>query len=756
MMTESAPASPQTPLEYALAYARMGWPVIPINYVKNGKCSCGDSHDGEHLSAGSVGKHPYKQYAPNGVYSATTDENRIRAWWTATPDLNIGIATGGTNRHVVDVDNRNGGHILFEALCEQHGYTPNTLTATTGGGGKHYVYSAPDGFKLKYLGRGIDIKGDGGLIAVEPSVHLSGRQYIWEDGSPFDWTPIEEAPAWMLEPKIERLSGVTTVAGGAIGFIPDGQMADLRDALRYISAEEREVWRDVGAAIHSTSDPRAYDVWNEWSKTCPEKYQEPAQRKLWAWWENNRGSARYLHIELVFYWARENGWTGRPPDPVPVETVRIMRPKASDPADDVIVSMPGVLGEFARWIVDSSERPQPQLAIATAVALGGVVGARKYRSTRRNFTSNYVLLVGRSGCGKEYARTAICAALDAADWGSRIGPPSYASDSAVISALLSQPAHISICDEMGALLGNMKSDAAHHARSAQRQLIELFGSLDGSARPKQFSTLTLRPDQADAMKNRIVKHPALSLLGLSTPRTFYSSLGEESIEGGFLGRFVVVTTDIGMTLGRPPSDQPVPSAVVDWIKAVRHSGAGNLSHIEAMAGDVPHLIRVPICPGAQKLFDEYAARCITSADKLEEEGMSELEVRSVEKAMRIALILAVARDPVAPVVIDEDADWSCRWVAHWTARTVCDVRTHMHGSDFAKYQAELIRLLVKAGERGQTDAELPKLSRTWAGLDLRLRKSVQDALQSGGRIRLVEMSTGGRSRKAWVAVDDEG
>lgn len=755
-MADSAPASPQTPLEYALAYARMGWPVIPINWIRpGGACSCGDPHDGEQMSAGSVGKHPYKQYAPNGVYSATTDEARIRAWWTATPQLNIGVATGG-GRGVVDVDTRNGGHVVWEELCRKNNYTPNTLTAKTGGGGWHYVYDVPEGFKLKYLGRGIDIKNDGGLIVVEPSTHASGRQYCWlDDGNPFEGWQIERAPDWMLEPKVMAPANVTTVAGGAIGYIPDEQMADLKDALRCISAESREMWRNVGSALHSTSDPRAFAVWDEWSRTCPEKYQEGAQRKLWAWLDNNRGASRFLHIESVFFWAQEAGWKSRPVEAVPIESVQLLRQKPTQ-VPISLLRPPGVLGKLTDWINATASRKRPVFAVGAALAIASVVCGRRYITNRKNLTALYWVMVGKSGAGKEHVRTAIYEVLTAAGWPELIGRSGFASDSAVISGLLAQPTQIAVMDELGDYLGNLQSDGAMHARSAVKGLVEAWGSLHSKLTPKQFSTLHATRDQVEAQSKHIVVKPSLTLVGLTTPRTFYGALNEQSIEGGFFSRLLVVECDLPRSMPDEPSHAPVPDEVVEWIKAVRAhaAGSGNLSGVPASADCEPNLTRVQITPAAQAVFDDYLMLTLANADELESEGLAELEVRSAEKAMRIALALAVARDPVAPQVLPEDAHWACEYVKFWTERTVKSIRQNMHGGKFAKAQADVLRIIAASAAKGRTEAELPRYSRTFNDLDPVKRRQVLEALCSRGSISLVEMKTGGRTRKAWVAIQE--
>ena len=80
----SRPGS-QAMLAGALAYARRGWPVFPC---RPGRKEPDTAH---------------------GFKDATTDPERITAWWTAVPGRNVAIATGAPGPDVLDVDVRPGG-----------------------------------------------------------------------------------------------------------------------------------------------------------------------------------------------------------------------------------------------------------------------------------------------------------------------------------------------------------------------------------------------------------------------------------------------------------------------------------------------------------------------------------------------------------------------------------------------------------------------------------------------------------------------
>jgi hypothetical protein len=156
---------------HALNCARRKFKVFPVHTPICGACSCGDP------DCEKIGKHPRTK---NGLNDATTDRTTIRAWWQKWPDANIGLACGN-GFFVVDVDPRHGGFESLAKLEDEHGSLPVTLTANSGGGGKHFFFRS-NGNQIK--GRigmlpGIDIKSAGGYVVAAPSLHASGKRYSW-------------------------------------------------------------------------------------------------------------------------------------------------------------------------------------------------------------------------------------------------------------------------------------------------------------------------------------------------------------------------------------------------------------------------------------------------------------------------------------------------------------------------------------------------------------------------------------------------
>lgn len=166
-------------LDAALAYAGIGWPVLPLVPRE---------------------KRPLTQH---GSHDATTDPDVIRSWWSSTPEANLGLATGGGGL-VIDIDPRHDGDAAWVELLSQHGPVPRTVTCATGGGGWHLWYNGLAGYHLpSEIAPGVDCKNEGGYVVAPPSIHPSGTPYSWIH-SPLDYDP-SPCPPWLATLLLEHV-----------------------------------------------------------------------------------------------------------------------------------------------------------------------------------------------------------------------------------------------------------------------------------------------------------------------------------------------------------------------------------------------------------------------------------------------------------------------------------------------------------------------------------------------------------------------
>lgn len=243
-------AATLTPLDHALYYASRGWRVVPIEPG-----------------------YKYPKNIPDWQDKATTDEGRIRRYWTLNPTHGVGIATGPeTGLFVVDIDPDDGGDDSLQVLEQAHGALPDTIEAITGGGGRHLVFAWPDTGEIRnsasgVLGAGIDVRGVGGQFVVAPTIHPNGTPYAWEiEHDPFDGVAAAQAPDWLLE-LLQRPVGITEprrapIVREKVGTLPGDEWAATTTWADQLTA--------VGATLHSAHHDTTgnyYELWTRPGKT---------------------------------------------------------------------------------------------------------------------------------------------------------------------------------------------------------------------------------------------------------------------------------------------------------------------------------------------------------------------------------------------------------------------------------------------------------------------------------------------------------
>lgn len=156
-------------LEYAKAYDKLGWVVMPIK--PNDK----------------------RPIIKNWSKIQSNDETLDKFKDTS----NIGIIMGATSNLVcIDVDVKNAdGVATLEKLEEQLGELPQTVMSETPSGGIHYYFKYVKGIRnRKNVGGGIDIQADGTQTVEAPS-QIDGTYYEWVN-SPFEYEIAELPQKW--------------------------------------------------------------------------------------------------------------------------------------------------------------------------------------------------------------------------------------------------------------------------------------------------------------------------------------------------------------------------------------------------------------------------------------------------------------------------------------------------------------------------------------------------------------------------------
>lgn len=182
-------------LDYARWYVSKGFSVIPIKWK-----------DKEPVIPS------WKEYQDR----LPTDEELIE-WFDSGKKCNIAIVTG-KGKIAVDLDSDKAVN-----FAKENNFPISPLSKT--GKGYHIIYRCKDevrNFQRRDDLPDIDLRGDGGYIVVEPSIHPSGQQYQWVEGKGLDDLPLADLPEIILAEKPEDKAPLRELFKG----VPEGQRND--------------------------------------------------------------------------------------------------------------------------------------------------------------------------------------------------------------------------------------------------------------------------------------------------------------------------------------------------------------------------------------------------------------------------------------------------------------------------------------------------------------------------------------------------
>jgi hypothetical protein len=143
-------------------------------------------------------KKPLQQ---GGFKNASTDLARHDRALTRRPDGMLAVRTGAESGLVVidvDVDTAKGIDGRGWLIEAQQKGLPDCPTVETPRGGMHLYFAHPGGSiprSAGRLGRGVDVRGDGGYVITPPSKSPKG-EYRWRPGSTAETVP--PLPGWLF------------------------------------------------------------------------------------------------------------------------------------------------------------------------------------------------------------------------------------------------------------------------------------------------------------------------------------------------------------------------------------------------------------------------------------------------------------------------------------------------------------------------------------------------------------------------------
>ena len=719
-------------LDAALRYADLGWPVFPCKPDK-------------------------KPFTAHGFRDASVEHAQIVEWWRQWPEAQVGVACGAAGICVVDLDMGNGkdGIAAFARLEDEHGPHWCGLIATTPRGGRHLVYlmpedPVPNGQDIVETQSGIDVRGDGGYIVV-PSPSSPGREWVvghpFEDDKNTGVSDITQMPEW-----VERMArGGRRVhhaspAGqsGTEMVLLDAQVAAIKRALQFIDSDPRDTWIRVGMALKSTgAREQAYELWCGWSKTSP-KFDPKTQVYQWNSLREFFLDGHEVTIATLFHIAKQGGYQPVLEDELAAEApaeppdVPVVEPPRKRPFPRELMNVPGLVGDVAAWMVESSTRQQPAMCLASAIAMMGAVLGRRVATPTDLRTNVYCLGIGETACGKDPGVRLPQLLLSRAGLQSLVGPGEWKSDSGLRAALLDAPAHLACVDEFTKVL------AALSGARIPAHLLELWAA---------SNSVHLSPAYANRQLNKpvTIEQPNLCVYGTGVPEELFSSLDRGALQDGFLNRILVFFADDQLPQRRKVGRADPPAELVERLAGlakVLAEQAGNLAHRPEAKVDARMVAMSTTAEDElERIESENEARIV--AMRARGEPLSDLWVRTGAHVAKLALIRAVSDDPGRAIEL-ADVCWARDVVVWCLERTMAEAESRVADSQQEALTKRVLRVIVEAGVGGLTGSQLTKRTQWLRRAD---RKDIVATLIETGDVVTATEPTGTKPTTIYVAAN---
>lgn len=567
----------------------------------------------------------------------------------------------------------------------------------------------------------------------------------------------------------------------------------IEQALSFIpidSCSSREDWLAIGMAIHAGLGGDGVDLWDDWSAGTSQVNAKGQSfydgKKLRTQWSAfNRSGAGAIGPGTLFDRARSFGWVpqdvflyqweadvaaagpavdtdaliaaldardGTMPASAPAASVVVVPAQAAAPVNTGMPNwrkgLTGGLAMFVDYADLTAVSPQPWVALGAALAAFGVLAGRRYAGPSGLRTNLYTIGIAESSGGKDYPLKCLKRLVEDAGMGRMIGGSKIASGTGLITALERQPCTIFPTDEIGFVMQAVadRKRAPKHAAEIIDNLTEFYTSSEDTFHGTAYA------NQKEKPRVEIVQ-PHLCLFGVTTPQVFWGALSSAHVTDGSLARMLIFESPCHFPDRRRRGPKvPLPDALVE---IARQIAAGAEGHDTFPMGDtsltVPNPYHVPFKDqAAEDRHYDIETYGVDMCKAHQGTAKTSIYGRLAENTFKLALIRAIADNPLAPVVSAEDMEWAFDVVEYSVNTVLRAIDKRISDNEEEAKLKRILRMIDEAGSAGMSHEELGRGAGFMGG-----RRRLQDAIDhliDSEQVALVTLPRegGGRPRRVYI------
>ena len=383
-----------------------------------------------------------------------------------------------------------------------------------------------------------------------------------------------------------------------------------------------------------------------------------------------------------------------------------------------------LINRFVDYINHSSTEYIEQYSVFTAFCFFSHLYSRQYIGETGLSTGIYGLLVGKTGIGKNYCKEALSNEQFEQLNINQLG--GVTSASGLFTSLVRNPSILMVSDEIGDKINSNDE----HSKSTWRLIREIS------------NTRLLKEDGYSGRRNGIIeekkdtysiKYPALTMLGMTTPKQLTSGLSNNDIENGTVNRLIIIDAEVKEIVIN--ERELIFELSQELMLELANCGTelpADTYHNKTYSKS-PKLKLIKFSGDDRKRMSQMRLKMLSGKN-------SEYTVRSVEKAIRLAMIITISKG--LETILTADLDWCIEYELFWSY----NVKKVSNSTNQTVYSENIEKLKnkLKNYPEGLEKWKINKFIRESMGLEPYKRDLMIKDLEDDG---LIEWHTGEKSLK---------
>jgi energy-coupling factor transporter ATP-binding protein EcfA2 len=301
--------------------------------------------------------------------------------------------------------------------------------------------------------------------------------------------------------------------------------------------------------------------------------------------------------------------------------------------------------ELYQWLMVSDAKTHPIAALTALLTIVSAVTARGYYSHTKASSTLFLIMIGKTGVGKNTVVKIPNAIMNALDSKHKILTGKIHSEGAMDDIFKFQNVAIQVVDEFGDFLGHMLNDKGGYFKAIAAKMKNLYSLTNGIYEPSRYSSTGGKNKTDDPWHT---ERPCFGITGVTTETQLLRYLNSDQISDGFLNRFIILNgQDVDPQFNHDPV-YGIPKDILEHISSIKMA----TGYSDASVTGLNHFTNdeyrtIPCSEDAKRYYNTYIGDAdIKNTDIYnfclndESEIKREISIRWRENALRMAVALS--------------------------------------------------------------------------------------------------------------------